>query len=311
MQLNPRALLALRAVMMEGTVTGAAERLHRTQPVVSRLIAQLETSLGFPLFRRERQRLIPTAEGLAFYREAERAIAALAEIETNAHHIRDRRAVPLRILAQAHIAHGLLNEAIPRYCAEHPGFQFSIEIRQREYISHWIANQQFDVGFAPAPVDHPQVESTHLIRTPLLVVLPRGHRLAGRSQVSAAMLAAEPLVAVRHGIPMRARIDALFGAHNLKPLVRGETATVMLACQLAARGLGITFADPFVAALFMKDDSVVIRRLKAGPAVDYVVLRRAGGEEGAPAGAFIECVRTVAKTLLERVQAHSILGATD
>jgi DNA-binding transcriptional LysR family regulator len=305
MQLNLKALLALRAVMTEGTVTGAAQRLHRTQPVVSRLIAQLESSLGFALFRRERQRLVPTTEGIAFYHETERAIAALAEIETNARQIRDRRPAPLRILAQSHIAHGLLNEAIANYSATHPEFQFSVEIRQREYISHWIANQQFDVGFAPAPVEHPQVESTLLIRTPLLVVLPRRHRLAGEPRLSAAKLANEPLIAVRPGIPMRARMDALFAAHGSIPAIRGETASVLLACQLVARGLGITFADPFVAGLFVKDCSVVIRPLQPGPAVDYVVLRRSGEEQSTLTNEFIECVRTTAQALIARVELHS------
>jgi hypothetical protein len=52
--------------------------------------------------------------------------------------------------AQQLAAQILGNGALPD-CARNPGFSFSIEIRQREYISHWIANRQFDVGFAPPP----------------------------------------------------------------------------------------------------------------------------------------------------------------
>lgn len=306
MQLNLKAVLALRAVMTEGTVTGAAQRLHRSQPVVSRLVGQLEASLGFPLFRRERQRLVPTLEGLAFYRETERAIAALAEIEATARRIRDRSPFPLRILAQSHIVHGLLNEVLPSFCARHPEFQFSIEIRQREYISQWVANQQFDIGFAPAPSDHPQIESSLLIRTPLWVVLPTAHRLSAERQISVEMLEGEPLVTVRSGIPLRTRIDAVFSDRNAKPTIRGETPSVMLACQLVARGLGVTIADPFVTSLFLGDAAVTVRALKGSPVVDYLILRRAGEQRNRMTENLIAAVKSESNALLDRVRAHSV-----
>src|SRR3712207_988085 len=112
MSLNAKSLAALAAVISEGTVTAAARRMHRTQPVVSRLIAQLESAVGFALFRREGGRLVPTAEGLSFYRESERAFSALSEIESTARNIRERRNVPLRILAQSHVAHSVLQQAL-------------------------------------------------------------------------------------------------------------------------------------------------------------------------------------------------------
>ena len=62
-----RQLEAFRAVMVWQTVTRAAEALHVSQPAVTRLIADLEESVGFQLFSRIRGRLHPTAEGEALY----------------------------------------------------------------------------------------------------------------------------------------------------------------------------------------------------------------------------------------------------
>lgn len=305
MALNLKALLALRAVMTEGTITGAARQLHRTQPVVSRVIAQLEFELGFQLFRRERQRLVPTAEGLAFYGETERAIAALAEIEANARNIRDREQAPLRILAQSHIAHGLLSVALSGFCKKHPGFRFSIEIRQREYISQWVANRQFDIGFAPRPIDHPQIESELLVKAPVYVVLPRKHPLAARRQLGIADIADEPLVTVRFGIPMRTRLDAVFATHGVKPVIQGETASVVSACQLVAGGLGMTLADPFSAALFIKDQTVAIRLFKPQLLVDYLILWRDGEEHARLTEEFSAHVQMTAKALVRKVSLHA------
>src|SRR6516165_12292643 len=64
---NLKRLQAFRAVFEAAAVTRAAERLHTTQPAVSRLIGDLEAELGLALFVRQRRRLVPTAEGRAFY----------------------------------------------------------------------------------------------------------------------------------------------------------------------------------------------------------------------------------------------------
>ncbi len=67
--INTRQIEAFRAIMLAGTVTGAAERLRISQPAVSRLISQLESKSKLKLFQRQRQRLHPTPEAIAFYRE--------------------------------------------------------------------------------------------------------------------------------------------------------------------------------------------------------------------------------------------------
>jgi DNA-binding transcriptional LysR family regulator len=301
MNLNPRALLALRAVITEGTVTAAAQRIHRTQPAVSRLIAQLESTIGFALFRREGRRLLPTPEGLTFYGETERAFSALSEIEATARDIRERRDTPLRILAQAHVVNGLLPVALGDFCARNPAFRFSIEIRQREYISHWIANRQFDVGFAPAPAAHPQIETERLVRAPLFIVMPAAHRLIRKRQVRVSDLVKEPLVATRPGAPIRARLDALFAAHGTMPVIRGETASAFSACQLVSRGVGVTLVDPFVASHFVANPSIAIRPLLPRIVMEYLVLRPVGYSLGSVAQEFIATVRAAAHNVIDAV----------
>jgi DNA-binding transcriptional LysR family regulator len=299
--LNLKGLMAMRAVITDGTVTAAARRLHRTQPVVSRMIAQLEHSVGFALFRREGRRLIATPQGLAFYREAERALSALAEIESAARNIGERRDAPLRILAQSHMAHGLLHIVLGEFCKRHPDFRFAVEIRQREFISHWIANRQFDVGFAPRPVDHPQVETELFVRAPLFVALPAAHPLAHRRQIRPKDLAGEPLVAGRPGSPLRSSLDALFAAIGVAPNIRGETFTAVSACQLAGRGVGVALADPFVPSMFLDDPAVRFRPLAGHSEHDYLVLWPVGQPPSAMARRFIDCARGKAREVIAAV----------
>ena len=73
-----RHIEAFRAVMMTGSMTAAARRVHTSQPHVSRLIAQLEAITQFPLFDRNGSRLTPTQDGSRFFQEVEKTFIGLA-----------------------------------------------------------------------------------------------------------------------------------------------------------------------------------------------------------------------------------------
>jgi DNA-binding transcriptional LysR family regulator len=63
-----------------GTVSGAAQVLHLTQPAVSQRIAALEAALGQSLFQRMPRRMLPTDEGKRLYTRIVEAIEKLESI---------------------------------------------------------------------------------------------------------------------------------------------------------------------------------------------------------------------------------------
>ena len=300
MTIDIRALAALHAVMSEGTVTAAAHRLHRTQSVVSRQIAQLEARLRMPLFTRERQRLVPTALGLAFYREAERALAAIGEIDSIAARLRDGGTAPLRVIAPSHVVHGLLPDALALLDQRHPGVHFAIETRQREYISHWIRNRQFDLGISPDADELPGVRSEPLVRAPAYVLMSARHPLASRARLRIPDLAGEPMLLVRPGTPMRRLVDESFAAAGIRPRVRGECASVQATGQLAVRGLGVALVDSFLAADWSDDPGAVLRALSPRTGFHYQVLRPDGDPPSNVQQAFVECLQVAAQSRIER-----------
>src|SRR5215467_3146050 len=67
MAITLRQIEAFRAVMEAGTVIEGASSMRLSQPAVSRLIGDLEASLGYSLFARVRGRLVPTDEAQVLY----------------------------------------------------------------------------------------------------------------------------------------------------------------------------------------------------------------------------------------------------
>ncbi len=245
-----RSLQALRALMETGTVTQAAARLALTQPQVSRLIGGLEEDLGFKLFTRHRRRLLPTAEGTTFYREVERILVGFDEIGNVVRDIHLKTGLRLRLLAQPHIAHGLLPEVLAAFCKTHPELRYSLEIRPRRDVQQWMAGRQFDLGLAVAPVEDPAVRCVPFASVRVVAALPPGHRLATRTHVAPRDVVGDRLIGLRPYTLLRDRLARQFEHARVALNIRGETSTGLSACQMVVKGLGVTIVDPFTALSF-------------------------------------------------------------
>lgn len=68
------------AVYRVGTVSGAAQVLHLTQPAVSQHLAALEAALATPLFQRTPRRMVPTESGIRLYNQIADAIERLESV---------------------------------------------------------------------------------------------------------------------------------------------------------------------------------------------------------------------------------------
>lgn len=295
-------LQAFKEVIDAGTVTEASRRLKCSQPRISRLISELEEDIGFPLFRREKQRLEPTAEGKLFYQETERILLGIDDIERIAEDIYKQRETCLRILSQSHLAHGLLSHAFGKFENKVKGVRYYLEIRPREELAAWLRGHQFDLAIAPLPAKHPLVRHEQLISVKLLVVFPQGHPFSDKEQVTVNDLANESIIALTKGMIMRQRLDNIFHQSGISPNIRIETPTVLSACQFVSQGLGVTIADPFAVNLF-RDSGYIFRPFSPDYKITYGTLFLRQNPPRRLVRQFIETVKEVAIDIAQAADA--------
>jgi DNA-binding transcriptional LysR family regulator len=238
-----QALKAFRAVMEVGSVAGAANRIGRTQPQVSRLIGQLEADLGFELFHRDNRRLIASEKGRRFYREVSRSLDNLDHLRSYAEALRQEREAYLRVLAPPYASYTVLPEALAEYRKAYPDGKFSLELVTRSSLGAWLSSHQFDIGIASLPFDAPSIDVTPLAEVPTVVAMPLDHPLTRKAVVEASDLEAYPVVALNRFTLIRRQIDAVLEKAGVTLNVVGETDTGLAACALAAEGVGVTVVD--------------------------------------------------------------------
>ncbi len=248
--MNIKALRAFRNAFSEGSIAAASEVMHLSQPAISRLISSLEAELHLQLFDRSRRSLTPTAEGIAFYREAGRILDNLDEVPRIAGEIRAGRTASLRIVTMPRIAQFLTAPAVAQFVIENPKVNVSLDVRARREAGKWLAGREYDIGIGALPVRHPDIRTEPLVRVRALAILPKKHPLANKSEVTADQLVNDTVFRLMHGLLLRDQLDDTFNSAGVTPLQTHEVSSSQLACALVAEGGGITIADEMVTAPF-------------------------------------------------------------
>ena len=261
--------------MQTGTVTGAASVMLRTQPQVSRMISSLEGSLELRLFRRDGRRLIPTEEGLQFFQYIEPLLFGLDGVRNVAEDIKHKRGRPLVIAAEPFLLHALLPEAI-HALSQKWDLKYAVDICVRG-LGLWMSRSNADLAVVALPFSQTDMDRLIFAEAEVVLVLPPGHALAPREIIDIPDLRDERFVALRPSTLLRAQIDiaAAQAGVSINPVL--EAASGVAACEFVARGLGVTIADPIVAASF-RSTGVSVKRMSTNLRLTYGYLIPKGSE---------------------------------
>ncbi|KMO38240.1 transcriptional regulator [Methylobacterium tarhaniae] len=289
-----RHVEAFRTVMLAGSMTEAARRLHTSQPQVSRLIAQLEAITGLMLFDRHGSRLSPTVEAERFHHEVERACVGLASLEAAAADIRLFGAGRLSVAAMPRLAGGLLARSVARFKHENPGVMVSLHAGDEGTVYKWIAEGSCDAGLTMLyGAEQPGVQAEPVLSLDCVAVLPRGHRLARQAVLGPADLDGEPFIASPVGNPLRVQIDAVLDTAGIRRPVAAEAGLGSAVCALVAAGLGISLMNPLAAYEEAKVSPIEIRRFAPALPVVFALVFPPLRPPGRLVAAFSACARAV------------------
>ncbi|WP_217240707.1 LysR family transcriptional regulator [Streptomyces sp. AC555_RSS877] len=190
MDLDLRKLRYFVAVADQLHFSRAADELHIAQPVLSRQIRALEQDLGASLFTRDRH-------GVALTDAGRQLLADAGPLLASAHAARHRVTVAARgsqrlmVGFRAGIA---VAPAVQRFATRHPDVLVDVQRIEWDDQAPMLLDGRIDIGYVRLPIDETGLRVAPLYAEPRVAVLPVGHRLAGKEEVTETDLAGEPLV---------------------------------------------------------------------------------------------------------------------
>lgn len=245
--MNLRQIETFAAVMRCGTASRAAETLGVTQPAVSRTLAELERAVGFALFARIRNRLVPTPEARLLYQDVEAAFQGIDTIRASAARIRDQGSGELRVASLSALGGSLVPRAIAAFRKHHPVVRVTLLVLSSREVRDLVASGQFDVGLAADEIDVTGVTHQSFLTRDALCALPLGHPLADRAAITPTDLHGVPFIAYVPEDRARQRLDALLTAETVKPDIVVETIYASTLHALVAEGVGVGLISPAAA----------------------------------------------------------------
>ncbi len=218
----------------------AAEKRFRTQPAISSQIRALEEEVGARLLDRSGGRVSVTAAGKLFFKYAEETIERRKTILTE---IAETERVPrgeIVVGANEGTCLHILPEVFAQFKRDYPNVSVSIKRSDYARILDSILENAVDFGFVSLPVNDNRLEAQMIHRDYLVAITAPKHPLASKKAVTAAEIAAYPLVLPKLG-HTRDALDALFYDHHMKPNVAMELDSSELLKRFVAAGVGVGF----------------------------------------------------------------------
>jgi DNA-binding transcriptional LysR family regulator len=266
-KLTFRHVETIRAVIVTGSVTGAASRLNVTQPAISHLLRDIEEILRFPLFDRHLGRLVPTRRAELLYREIERSFHGLGAINEFSLRLRESERRTVNIAAVPVISIALLPGVIREYRRiVGPDF-FVVDSPSNEQVLAYVGSQKVDLGIALNTAPIPGIHSEILCELRAMCLLPHGHRLEDAEVVTAADLIDDPMIGTARFDRIPEIIAASFRDVGGLPRPAVECPAASAACAMVEAGVGFALLDP-VAAYPFRDSSILFKRFE--PEIPFV-----------------------------------------
>jgi DNA-binding transcriptional LysR family regulator len=233
------------AVVEEGSFTSAAARLFMVQSSLSGSLLTLERELGTELFIRGRHGAELTDAGRAFLDPARAALAETDRARDAVAEVKGLLRGTVRI-ATVFVPRSLdIAETIHRFQQQHPGVNVRVLPADPQSMVAMVADGQVDFAVTPrVERSSASLRFEPLVSSPIAVVCPAAHRLAGAREVEPQDLLEESIIELPHGWRSRELFDQLFEEHGLQREVRLEIDDWYGVLAMVHRGMGISYGPP-------------------------------------------------------------------
>lgn len=255
--MNLEQLRGFAEIAHTGHFTRAADRLHLTQPSLSKQIATLEHEFGVELFHRARGNVTLTAAGERLLPIARRMLADADSARAEMAELTGLRSGRVRLGATPTLCASLVVDVLGEFHARYPGVDIEILERGSRSLITSLMEGTLDLALIVTSVSssaaRAALELEPLLSERLVVVsaleLPDPFAARGADPVTLAQLAQTPQIAFPENYDLRVTMDTLFQAEGLSPVIAVAGAEMDAALRFAERGLGVAVVPAMVAAL--------------------------------------------------------------
>ncbi len=250
----------LAAIAQSGlNITAAAQKLHTSQPGVSKQIKLLEDELGFQIFVREGRTLTRiTPAGQQVIERALRVLQEVQSIRGLSTELRDEGRGSLSIGTTHTQARYVLPAVIREFRARYPNVRLNLHQGTSEQIAEMVAQDRIDCAIATGSEQRfAGLTLLPCYRWSRVVIVPREHPLARLERLTYRALANHPIITYTFSFSGPSSLDEAFAKAGYTPNVAITAQDADVIVTYVRLGLGVGIVAPMAVSEGAEDLAVL------------------------------------------------------
>lgn len=297
-----RHIEVFHAIMQVGTISGAAQVLHISQPAVTKVLQHAELQLGMPLFERVRGKLYPKPEAHRLFAETEKLNRDLQGIRRLAASLKSRAVETVRLVSTPTVAVSVLPAAMTLWRRDFPEARCELGTHHTSEIVNALRLGEADMALSLQDPRHPGIVAEPIAQGMLTVVAPSGTWSDAECAlpIGPDALTGE-LIGLADNDPLGEMVVAACEAQEVQPVFRTVVQTYQIARSLVEAGAGTAVLDPFTAAS-AAPNRVQCRQWSPAVPVNLYLLTASHSPLSHGARELANCIGATARACLEPKQ---------
>lgn len=218
----------------------AALTCYRTQPAISAQIRQVEQELNCSLFERLGTRIELTAAGKILSVYAEQILDLRRRAQDAIHELERVPRGELVIAANEATCIYILPTVFSEYKKLFPNVQLMVDRSYGRHVVESVMDNLADFGFTQLPIQEKKLQVLPIHTDEIKLILPAGHRLAGRGEVRCEDLVGQLLLLPKGGAT-RAKVNAWLEPVEDQVQISMELDSTEMIKRFVRAGMGISF----------------------------------------------------------------------
>jgi len=254
--LEVRHLQLVAAIVDEGNLTRAGERLHLTQSALSHQLLDIEERLGTPLFHRVNKKMALTEAGQRVLDSARRILQDIAKTEDDLRLYASHRKGTVRLTTQCYTGYHWLPALMQQFEKKYPEVEISIDVDATDTPLDAVREGTLDVAFVTADSADPGITLEPLFTDEVRVIVAPHHRFATRPYVRAHEVLEETLLTYSD-LKTNIIYDQLLVSRDLEPKKHLQVRLTEAMIEFIKAGVGVAVMAQWAVAPYVAAGSVV------------------------------------------------------
>jgi LysR family cys regulon transcriptional activator len=227
-------------------ITAAAQKLHTSQPGVSKQLKLLEEELGFQIFLREGRSLTRmTPVGAQIVERAQRILHEMKSIKRLSEDLKNVEGGQLAIGTTHAQARYVLPQVVTRFRERYPAVRLHLHQGTSEQIAEMMNADNIDFAIATGSHDlFPGLVKVPCYRWHRCVVVPKDHPLAREKKLTLKTLAQHPIITYTFSFTGPSSLNQTFAAAGLEPNVALTARDADVIKTYVRLGMGVGIIAP-------------------------------------------------------------------